>query len=47
MKKHYAAALLAAMAMATGAQAQSPDMKVRAVETYGTHMGGEGLSKRW
>lgn len=46
MKKHYAAALLAAMAMATGAQAQSPDMKARAVETYGTHMGGEGLSKK-
>ena len=47
MNKHYAAALLAALAMATGAQAQSPEMKARAVETYGEVMeGSTGLSRK-
>ena len=39
MIKHYAAALVAAMAMSATAQAQVVDQKVRVVETYGNALG--------
>lgn len=47
MKKLYLAAFVAALAMVGATNAQTPDQKVRVVETYGDAMGVyKGISAR-